>query len=94
MDSAGPAPATGARAEFRLDVLTREWVAITGSRQSRPNLPTGECPFCVGGVEAEAPYAVKAFPNRWPPLEPGPAVAGWETDGDPASRLPRAERPR
>jgi UDPglucose--hexose-1-phosphate uridylyltransferase len=47
-------------------------VAVTGTRQHRPNLPSSEaCPFCVGGLEAERPYTVKAFPNRWPPLLPG-----------------------
>ena len=58
--------------EFRLDAMTRRWVAITGTRQNRPNLPSSdECPFCVGGAEADGPYTVKAFPNRWPPLLPG-----------------------
>jgi UDPglucose--hexose-1-phosphate uridylyltransferase len=61
--------------EFRLDGLTREWVAITGTRQDRPNLPVrDDCPFCVGGLEAEHPYVVKAFPNRWPPMRPGAAL--------------------
>jgi UDPglucose--hexose-1-phosphate uridylyltransferase len=62
--------------EFRLDALTRRWVAITGTRQHRPNLPSSDaCPFCIGGLEAEGPYTVKAFPNRWPPLLPGPPVS-------------------
>jgi UDPglucose--hexose-1-phosphate uridylyltransferase len=72
-------------AEFRLDALTRRWVAITEARQSRPNLPTDDCPFCVGGTEAPAPYAVKAFPNRWPPLTPG---APAEFPDDPEARIP------
>lgn len=58
-------------AEFRFDPFTRTWVAITATRQTRPNLPAGDCPFCVGGVEAPEPYVVKAFPNRWPALQPG-----------------------
>lgn len=66
--------------EFRLDPLTREWVAIVGHRQTRPNLasePGGTadgCPFCVGGLEATEPYVVKAFENRWPPFHPGEPV--------------------
>ncbi len=60
--------------EFRHDSLTDQWVAIVGARQDRPNQPTGGCPFCVGGLEAPEPYTVRAFPNRWPPLVPGPAV--------------------
>jgi len=62
--------------EFRLDAMTRRWVAITGTRQDRPNLPSSDaCPFCVGGLEADGPYTVKAFPNRWPPLLPGNPVS-------------------
>jgi UDPglucose--hexose-1-phosphate uridylyltransferase len=60
--------------EFRFDALTREWVNIVGPRQDRPNLPTGDCPFCVGGLEAPSPYAVRWFENRWPALAPGPAI--------------------
>jgi UDPglucose--hexose-1-phosphate uridylyltransferase len=41
---------------------------IVGSRQSRPNLPTEGCPFCVGGIEAPDPYDVRWFPNRWPAM--------------------------
>ncbi|HET8894861.1 MAG TPA: hypothetical protein VFM96_12265 [Gaiellaceae bacterium] len=68
----GPADIVAREPEFRLDGMTREWVAITGTRQDRPNLPAlDDCPFCVGGLEAEHPYVVKAFPNRWPPMRPG-----------------------
>ena len=60
--------------EFRLDVLTGEWVGIVAARQSRPNQPLDGCPFCVGGLESPEPYTVRAFANRWPPLVPGPTV--------------------
>jgi UDPglucose--hexose-1-phosphate uridylyltransferase len=60
---------------FRLDPLTGEWVAIAGSRQNRPNRPSRDCPFCVGGLEAPEPYLVKAFPNRWPIFAEGHGVA-------------------
>jgi UDPglucose--hexose-1-phosphate uridylyltransferase len=63
-----------AEAELRLDPLTQEWVAIVGHRQDRPNRPSADCPFCVGGLEAPEPYTVKAFPNRWPPMRPGTPV--------------------
>lgn len=43
-------------------------VHVVASRQSRPNLPDGDCPFCPGGREAPGPYEVRAFPNRWPPM--------------------------
>jgi len=74
--------------EFRFDLLTREWVAITGDRQRRPNLPTSDCPFCIGGVEAPEPYAVKAFPNRWPALTPGDGVAFARLGREHALRAP------
>jgi UDPglucose--hexose-1-phosphate uridylyltransferase len=56
--------------EFRFDRLTREWVNIVGGRQHRPNLPSSDCPFCVGGLEAPEPYEVRSFANRWPALAP------------------------
>lgn len=46
-------------------------MVITAARQSRPNLPTGGCPFCPGGLEAPDPYEVRWFPNRWPALGAG-----------------------
>jgi UDPglucose--hexose-1-phosphate uridylyltransferase len=60
--------------ELRYDALTGEWVAIVGARQDRPNLPATGCPFCIGGLESPEPYTVRAFPNRWPPLVPGPPI--------------------
>lgn len=57
--------------ELRLDALTDQWVAISGHRQDRPNLPSTDCPFCVGGIEAPEPYEVRVFENRWPALAPG-----------------------
>ena len=60
--------------ELRFDPLTREWVNIVGSRQTRPNLPATGCPFCVGGLEAPEPYDVRWFANRWPALAPDAPV--------------------
>jgi UDPglucose--hexose-1-phosphate uridylyltransferase len=57
----------------RVDALTGEPAVVVGSRQARPNLPDGSCPFCPGGLEAPAPYDVRWFPNRWPPLPGGRA---------------------
>jgi len=53
---------------LRVDPLTGEVVRIAAARQGRPNLPSDECPFCPGGLEAPEPYRVRAFPNRWPSL--------------------------
>jgi UDPglucose--hexose-1-phosphate uridylyltransferase len=57
--------------ELRIDPLTGARVAVAGSRQSRPNLPSTGCPFCVGGIEAPEPYQVRAFTNRWPTFPDG-----------------------
>ena len=71
--------------EFRFDPMTHKWVSIVGHRQARPNVPTGTanvgCPFCVGGLEAPAPYDVMWFTNRWPAFDPGePAELAAPTD--------------
>lgn len=59
--------------DLRIDALTGARVVITGSRQTRPNLPTTDCPFCVGGTEAPDPYDVRWFVNRWPAIPDGRA---------------------
>ncbi len=52
----------------RIDELTRRPSVIVGSRQKRPNLPSGQCPFCPGGLEAPEDYDVRWFVNRWPAM--------------------------
>jgi UDPglucose--hexose-1-phosphate uridylyltransferase len=52
--------------EIRSDALTGATVAVVAARQGRPNRPSDECAFCVGGLEAPNPYVVRAFTNRWP----------------------------
>jgi UDPglucose--hexose-1-phosphate uridylyltransferase len=52
--------------DIRRDPLTGAVVAVNAERQARPNRPTNDCPFCVGGLEAPTLYAVRAFVNRWP----------------------------
>lgn len=54
--------------DIRVDPLTGETVVVVGVRQGRPNLPSSDCPFCPGGLEAPEPYDVRCFVNRWPPL--------------------------
>lgn len=53
---------------MRIDPLSGVPARIVPSRQGRPMLPAGTCPFCPGGLEAPEPYEVLAFPNRWPPM--------------------------
>ena len=55
--------------DIRIDPHSGTVVHIVADRQNRPNLPSSECPFCVGGLEAPEPYTVRSFPNRWPALE-------------------------
>ena len=53
----------------RSDPVLGTVVHVVGTRQTRPNLPSTGCPFCVGGLEAPEPYDVRWFPNRWPAME-------------------------
>ena len=55
----------------RIDPHSGARVHIVAARQHRPNLPSSDCPFCVGGLESPEPYEVKSFANRWPALETG-----------------------
>ena len=64
----------------RFDPFTRSWVAVSASRNARPNDarrddPPRECPLCPGGAEVPFPYESAVFENRFPALvgEP-PAV--------------------
>lgn len=57
--------------EVRRDAHLGTVVHVVADRQNRPNLPSSDCPFCVGGLEAPEPYDVRAFPNRWPALDAG-----------------------
>jgi UDPglucose--hexose-1-phosphate uridylyltransferase len=55
--------------EVRHDPVLGTAVHVVGTRQTRPNLPSTGCPFCVGGLEAPDPYDVRSFPNRWPAMD-------------------------
>ncbi|MCB9388074.1 MAG: hypothetical protein H6512_00315 [Acidimicrobiia bacterium] len=61
-------------AVYKTDRLSGALSIIAGDRQGRPNRPNGECPFCVGGLEAPNTYDVLAFQNRWPTLMNGAAT--------------------
>jgi UDPglucose--hexose-1-phosphate uridylyltransferase len=63
-------------AGYRVDPLSGEVVYIVAGRQARPNLPSTDCPFCPGGLEAPEHYDVRSFPNRWPPFPGGPSSPG------------------
>jgi UDPglucose--hexose-1-phosphate uridylyltransferase len=57
--------------QLRTDPFLGTRVHVVGTRQSRPNLPSSGCPFCVGGLEAPEPYDVRWFENRWPAMDGG-----------------------
>lgn len=57
--------------DTRTDAHLGTVVHVMRSRQGRPNLPDAGCPFCVGGLEAQEEYDLKAFENRWPALGEG-----------------------
>ena len=57
--------------ETRIDPVLGTVVHVVDTRQTRPNLPSTGCPFCVGGLEAPDPYDVRWFPNRWPAMAGG-----------------------
>jgi len=71
----------------RFDPFTRTWVAVSSSRNARPNDarpddPPRECPLCPGGAEVPFPYESAVFENRFPalageppPVEPRPFAA-------------------
>ena len=61
-------PDQPAASNVRVDPWSGTLVHVVAARQQRPNLPSTSCPFCVGGIEASAPYTVKSIPNRWPPM--------------------------
>src|SRR5690554_6709440 len=67
MDRSGT-EATSGGMDRRIDPLTGATSVVVESRQGRPNLPAGDCPFCPGGLEAPEPYEVRWFVNRWPAM--------------------------
>jgi UDPglucose--hexose-1-phosphate uridylyltransferase len=55
----------------RLDLMTREWVAISPERNVRPldSVDTGAestCPICPGGIELPFAFEAAVFENRFP----------------------------
>lgn len=67
---------------LRRDPFTHEWVSVSSNRQKRPNRPSSDCPFCIGGLEAPERYDAKVFPNRWPSLAAGDPVEVPAGEGD------------
>ena len=61
--------------ELRYNPLLKDWVMVVASRQDRPQMPSGWCPFCPGsGKVPDAGYTVLRYPNDYPVLSQNPAA--------------------
>lgn len=74
----------------RFDPFTRAWVAVSASRNARPNDarrddPPRECPLCPGGVEVPFPYESAVFENRFPALAGEPPAVETQPFAAPAT---------
>ena len=58
--------------EIRYNPLIDEWILVSSSRSSRPNLPENACPLCPGVLELEKDYDLATFDNRFPALQLAP----------------------
>ncbi|MCL1858374.1 MAG: galactose-1-phosphate uridylyltransferase [Oscillospiraceae bacterium] len=59
-------------AELRWNPLINDWVMINSSRQSRPVMPKGYCPFCPGSEKIPDNYDVLKYDNDFPALSQNP----------------------
>ena len=65
--------------ELRWNPMIGDWVMINSSRQSRPVMPEGYCPFCPGSDKIKGRYDVLKYDNDYPALSqnpPKPDAAG------------------
>ena len=58
---------------LRIGSLDGAPARVVAGRQSRPDRPADDCPFCPGGSAAPDDYDVHWFVNNWPPLPDGRA---------------------
>ncbi len=59
-------------AELRYNPLLRDWTMVASNRQSRPNMPAHDCPFCPGSGRVPEQYEVLSYDNDFPALSPDP----------------------
>ncbi|MCY0889223.1 MAG: galactose-1-phosphate uridylyltransferase [Alicyclobacillaceae bacterium] len=59
-------------AELRYNPILRDWTMVASNRQARPDMPSGQCPFCPGSSKVPAVYDVFAYDNDFPVLSPHP----------------------
>ena len=58
--------------ELRWNPLIDDWVMVNSSRQSRPVMPVGYCPFCPGSDKIKDNYDVLKYDNDYPALSQNP----------------------
>jgi len=58
--------------ELRWNPLINDWVMINSSRQSRPVMPEGYCPFCPGSDKIKDSYDILKYDNDYPALSQNP----------------------
>jgi len=59
-------------AELRYNPILRDWTMVAANRQTRPDMPAGQCPFCPGSGKVPDHYEVLAYDNDFPVLSPHP----------------------
>ncbi len=57
--------------ELRWNPLLGTWTMVASSRQNRPHMPEGNCPFCPGQGKLKD-YDVLKYDNDFPVLSPNP----------------------
>lgn len=56
--------------QLRWNALLQQWVAVTTSRQNRPQMPADWCPFDPGSGRVPDNYDVYLYPNDFPAFSP------------------------
>lgn len=59
-------------AELRYNPLLNDYVMVAASRDKRPDMPKGFCPFCIGSGKVPEDYDVYNYPNDFPILSTNP----------------------
>lgn len=56
--------------QLRWHALLQQWVAVSTSRQNRPQMPANWCPFDPGSGRVPDDYDVYLYPNDFPAFSP------------------------
>lgn len=77
----------------RRDAISDTWVAVSPSRNTRPQTATdgAACPLCPGGPEVPFGYDAAVFENRWPTFAAAPPPVPADAEGDVVPATGRSE---